>query len=236
MIKIFEDKSELAIAFCEELMKLSKTKEKFCIALSGGSTPKIIFQTLARDYKLKINWNKIYLFWGDERCVPTDDNESNYGMTKKYLLDFIDIPEKNVYRIRGENDPESETKRYSEEIKSIVSPKNSLPSFDLVMLGLGKDGHTASIFPNQSRLLNSERICEVAIHPSTSQKRITLTGKVINNADSLIFLVTGKNKASILKKLLTEKNRTLPAEFIQPHNGSLKFYIDEAAAQLLNIV
>jgi len=236
MIKIFEDKSELAIAFCEELMKLSKTKEKFCIALSGGSTPKIIFQTLARDYKLKINWNNIHLFWGDERCVPPDDNESNYGMTKKYLLDFIDILEKNVHRIMGENDPETEAKRYADEVKKNVKLKNGLPCFDLVMLGLGEDGHTASIFPNQMYLLNSEKICEVAIHPSTAQRRITITGKVINNADSLIFLVTGKKKASILKKLLTEKYRTLPAEFIQPHNGSLKFCIDEAAAQLLSIV
>lgn len=233
MIKIFENISELAKAFCDELMKMSKSKENFCIALSGGTTPKIIFQALAEDYNSKINWNKIHLFWGDERCVLPEDDQSNYGMTKKYLLDFIDIPEKNVHRIFGENDPGSEAERYSEEIKKKVIIKNGLPNFDLVMLGLGEDGHTASIFPNQSHLLNSEKIYEVAIHPSSGQKRITITGKVINNSKRVIFLVAGKSKAKILQNVIEKREKKFPAEYIEPINGSLEFFIDFAAAELL---
>jgi 6-phosphogluconolactonase len=234
VIKFFKNTKELASAFCNELLKLSQTKEKFTIALSGGSTPKLIFQLLADDYKTKINWNKIHLFWGDERCVSPDNEDSNFGMTKKNLLDFLNIPEENVYRIKGEADPELEAKRYSEEIKKYVDSKNGLPSFDLFMLGLGEDGHTASIFPDQIYILESKNICEVAVHPLTGQKRITLTDKVINNSSEVIFLVTGENKALMLKKILIEKNKIYPAEFIAPKDGILVFYVDSDAAKLLN--
>jgi len=233
VLNVFRNKEELAVAFCDEILKLSGQQEKFNVSLSGGSTPKIIFQTLAKNYKDKINWNKINLFWGDERCVPPDDDESNFGMTKNYLLDFINIPEKNIHRIKGEDDPETEAKRFANEVKKYVKLKNGLPFFDLVMLGLGEDGHIASIFPDQINLLQSEKICEVATHPLTGQKRITLTGRVINNAQVITFLVTGEKKKEILKKVLIDKNKTLPAEFIQPVSGKLKFYIDEAVAGLL---
>jgi len=234
MIDVFKDKTKLANAFCEELVRLSERKDKFFLALSGGSTPKIIFQILANDYKSKINWNNIHLFWGDERCVPPDDEESNFGMTKKYLLDFIAIPEKNIHRIKGENNPEVEADRYSKEITKYVTLRRGLPSFDIVMLGIGEDGHTASIFPNQIQLLNSEKFCDVAVHPSSGQKRVTLTGRVINNAEEVIFLVTGKNKAQIIKKILVKKSRKFPAEFIEPVEGNLKYYIDSEAAELLS--
>lgn len=232
-MNIFKNKEELTVAFCNEMLKLSHQKENFSIALSGGNTPKCIFQKIAADYNNKFDWSRIHLFWGDERCVSPDSSESNYAMTKKYLLDQINIPEKNVHRINGENDPETEAKRYEVEIKSNVKLKNGLPCFDLVMLGLGEDGHTASIFPNQMNLIDSEKICEVAVHPSSGQKRITLTGRVINIASVITFLVTGESKKEILKKVLVDKNKTLPAEFIQPVSGELKFYVDEAAARFL---
>ena len=233
MIDVFKDKTKLASAFCEELVRLSKGKDKFFLALSGGSTPKIIFQILAKDYASKINWNKIHLFWGDERCVPPDDQESNFGMTKKYLLKLITIPDENIHRIKGENNPEVEADRYSEEIIKYVPLTKGLPSFDIFMLGIGEDGHTASIFPDQMNLLNSEKFCDVAVHPSSSQKRVTLTGRVINNAKEVIFLVTGKNKSEIIKKILIKKSRQLPAEFIEPVEGNLKYFIDSEAAELL---
>ena len=234
MIKIFKNTAELSFEFCDELMKISSQKGKCFIALSGGSTSKIIFQTLSEHFKDRIQWNKIHLFWSDERCVSPDDSESNYGMTKKYLLDFINIPEENVHRIKGENEPGMEAIRYSEEIKNIVNSKNGLPSFDLVILGIGEDGHTASIFPDQMHLLNSQNICEVAVHPLTGQKRITLTGSTINNSDEVIFLVTGRSKADILKKILEDQNKIYPAAFIKPINGELKYFIDEEASGLLN--
>jgi len=234
MLKIFENKSELASSFCEELLNLFDTKEKYFLALSGGSTPGIIYEILSKDYKQKINWKKIHLFWSDERCVHPEDVESNYGMTKKYLLDFIDIPEENVHRINGENEPGSEAVRYSEEIKSTINSRNGLPKFDLVMLGIGEDGHTASIFPDQMHLLNSDKICEVAVHPSSGQKRITLTGNVINNSEQVSFLVTGNGKAEILKQILLEKNKIYPAELINPVSGKLNYFVDEKASALLD--
>lgn len=234
MIKVFKNKSGLADSFCEELLRLSTAKAKFFFALSGGSTPKIIFEELAANYREKIKWEKLHLFWSDERCVPPNDSESNYGMAKHYLLKYINIPEENIHRIRGENETELEAIRYSEEIKNIVDSKNGLPCFDIVMLGIGEDGHTASIFPDQVHLLDSGKICDVAVHPSTGQKRITMTGKVINNSETVIFLITGKNKSGIMKAILEEKNKLYPAEFINPVSGHLHYYVDEESSSLLD--
>jgi len=234
MIKIFSNKNVLALFFCNELEKLVSRKKEIFLCLSGGSTPEIIYQTLSKNYKTKIDWNKVNLFWGDERCVPPESDQSNYGMTKKYLLNFIDIPTKNIHYINGENDPEREAFRYSDEIKKIVSNKIKYPKFDVVMLGLGEDGHTASIFPDQMEVIDSDKLCEVTLHPSTKQKRITLTGKIFNNAERVIFLVTGKSKATIVKKVLQERKKIFPAEFIQPENGELDFFLDSDAASLLD--
>ena len=234
MVKIFSTKSELALCFCDELLKMVSQKNEFFLCLSGGSTPEIIFQTLSKEYKDKIDWAKVHLFWGDERCVPPDNSESNFGMTKKYLLNFIDIPEKNVHRIYGENNPETEMIRYSEKIKKIVPSKNGFPDFDLIILGLGEDGHTASIFPDQMQVLDSYKICKVTIHPQTGQKRITLTGKAINNSEQIVFLITGIGKEEIVKKVIEERKKIFPAEFINPVSGKMQYFIDSNAASLLN--
>ncbi|MDP3583273.1 MAG: 6-phosphogluconolactonase, partial [Ignavibacteria bacterium] len=140
-------------------------EDYFTVALSGGSTPKAIFKYLATNYKDKIVWNKIKFFWGDERCVPADHPDSNYLMTKENLFDEIEIPAENIFMIDGENIPADEAVRYSSIIKENVVLKDSFPKFNLILLGLGEDGHTASIFPNQIELLNSKNICEVAQHP-----------------------------------------------------------------------
>lgn len=234
MLRVFKNKEELSSEFCNELQWISVNKRKIFIALSGGNTPKIIYDKLAKNYKDSIDWSRVHLFWSDERCVPPDDAESNYGMTKKYLLDHIEIPEENVHRIKGENEPEAEAKRYSDEIVNKVTIANGLPKFDLVMLGLGEDGHTASIFLDQMHLLKSKNICDVAIHPSSKQKRITITGKVINNSGRVIFLVTGKNKADIIKKVIDEKKQIYPAEFINPVSGELLYFLDAEASLQLN--
>ncbi|HEY7751636.1 MAG TPA: 6-phosphogluconolactonase [Ignavibacteriaceae bacterium] len=234
MIKVFKDNLELAHSFCEELFELTGEKEKLFFVLSGGSTPKIIFQILANDYKGKIDWKKVHLFWGDERCVSPEDKESNYGMTKKILIDSIAIPDENIHRIKGENDPVEESRRYSEEVKKYVPFNNKFPLFDLVTLGIGEDGHVASIFPGQMNLINSEKICEVAVHPSSGQKRITLTGNVINNSRQIIFLITGKNKSTIVKELFEGKDKSkYPAGNIKPVHGKVEYYLDRDAAKLL---
>jgi 6-phosphogluconolactonase len=238
VIKIFANQLLLAEELAEELklkMKDANDKKPFTLVLSGGSTPEKLFSVLAEKYLSVINWKYVHLFWGDERCVPPGHPESNYGNAFNILLKKIDIPEKNIHRIKGEEIPEIEAKRYSEEILKNTKLKNGLPSFDFVLLGIGDDGHTASIFPNQMGLMNSDKICELAYHPLTQQKRITLTGKIINNTESVAFLVTGKIKANIVSQIINnpENAKNYPAARISPLIGNLEWFLDQEAALLL---
>lgn len=237
-IKVYATPRETAKAFADILVDYCSNRpseEVITIALSGGSTPKLLFELLAREYAGKLPWERIHLFWGDERCVPPDHTESNYLMTKQALLDKVAIPEQNIHRILGENRPKEEAIRYSNEIKQHVQEFNGLPSFDINLLGLGTDGHTASIFPNQMGLLTSGNICEVAEYPETGQKRITLTGKVLNNAKNTFFLVTGESKKEKVSDILEEAPhaKEYPANYIA--GDRVNYILDEAAAQLLKV-
>ncbi len=239
-VKVFKSIENLSEEFCLELFNEINSEQNFTgkinIALSGGNTPKAVFRHLAAFYKEKLNWKKINLFWGDERCVPPEDPDSNYGMTKKYLLDHINIPSENIKRIMGENNPEEEAKRYSHVIKSGLPHVNNLPKFDIMILGLGDDGHTASIFPDQMDLLKSDKICDVAYHPVSKQKRITITGKIINNSQKIYFLVIGKNKSSVVNKILNKNDDYLkfPGSHIKPFDGELTWFLDMEAASEIN--
>jgi 6-phosphogluconolactonase len=205
---------------------------RFDIALSGGSTPKLLFERLAEKLGDKPDWNRIHLWWGDERCVPMVSSESNFRMTEEALISKVPIPKENIHRIRGEANPETEALRYGEEIKNSLNILHNWPVFDLILLGLGEDGHIASIFPDQIALLKSDEICDVAIHPDTGQKRITLTGNVINNANEIFFLVTGKSKAVRVAEIMNNEPsaKKLPAYYIIPSHGKLTWFIDEDAA------
>lgn len=207
----------------------------FNITLSGGSTPKAVFDYLAVNYKSKIDWQKVKLFWGDERCVPPDHFDSNYRMTFESLISRVEIPPQNIFRIHGENNPADETKNYARVIAENIPMNSNLPQFDLIILGLGEDGHTASIFPDRLELLDSNDICAAVEHPSTKQKRITLTGKVINNSVKVVFLVTGKNKSKIVGTILNKHNgyELLPASFINPSDGELIWLLDLEAGENL---
>jgi 6-phosphogluconolactonase len=229
---IYKDGKELAAHFAEFFLKESNKKDVFHVALSGGSTPKILFELVALEYKDKFEWQNIHLWWGDERCVPPTDNESNFKMTKDLLIDKVNIPAGNIHRVLGENDPQNEASRYTKEIQQSVPTKNGLPYFDLIILGMGSDGHTASIFPHEIELLHSEKVCEVATHPESGQKRITLTGATINNAAEIAFLVTGSNKKEKIQEIFNKESNYLqyPAAHIQPKEGNLSWYLDEAAA------
>jgi len=239
MIRIFETPLMLAESFAAEFKNIceeciSKTGN-INIAISGGSTPKQLFETLAKEYKDKIEWDKVNIYWADERCVPPDNDESNFGMTSNILFSKILIPESNIHRIYGENDPAAEVVRYTDEIKNNIKQRNGIPKFDLILLGMGDDGHTASIFPDQMDILNSDNVCAVAVHPESRQKRITLTGTVISNADKIYFLVTGKSKAEVMKKILDKNHDYLkyPAAHIQTNNNYPFWYLDKEAASLL---
>jgi 6-phosphogluconolactonase len=202
------------------------------IALSGGNTPKLLFQIFSDKYSTQIQWQRIHIYWCDERCVPPDHADSNYGMTKQYLLNHNTIPEQNIHRIEGESDPIAETIRYAKEVNTFVKTIRGLPAFDWILLGMGEDGHTASIFPDQMELLTTEKLTAVAVHPQSGQKRITLTGRIINNADWITFLVTGNNKAELVSKILKQDSLSLnfPAAKVEPNHGRLEWYLDSEAA------
>jgi 6-phosphogluconolactonase len=238
-IKISESQYELAAGLAGEISELINRaafrKTPLTIALSGGGTPRLLFELLGERYSERTDWNYVHFFWGDERCVAPDDPESNYGMTKSVFLDKINIPASNIHRIRGESVPDREAVRYSGEIRRFTRPVNNLPEFDVILLGLGEDGHTASIFPKNRELLFSDRICEVAVHPLTGQKRVTITGPVINNAGSIYFLVTGAAKAEVVADVIEKPGEvSYPAASVAPVHGIIKWYLDLDAASMLN--
>jgi len=240
-IKIFENVDDLSNALAIEFQQSAKAAAQsdcaFHVALSGGTTPALFFKYLAEPtYQNKVPWEHVHFFWGDERCVPPDHPESNYGMTRRNLLNQIPLPQPNIHRIRAEENPFEEVNRYSEEIENTV-PKNKTnwPQFDWIFLGLGNDGHTASIFPGSDVLTEGSNICALATHPISGQQRITLTLPVINNAKRISFLVSGESKAPIVAGILQDKegSKLLPAAHVQPEDGILEWYMDRPAAALI---
>jgi len=205
------------------------------IALSGGNTPKLLFAVLADKYSGSVDWSKVNIFWVDERCVPPDDPQSNYGMTLESLLAKIDIPSSCIHRIQGENDPETEILRYADEIKKVVTLKNGFPSFDIVLLGIGDDGHTASIFPGTEGLFQSEMICAATVHPASGQRRVTLTGRVINNGAIVVVFATGKGKSGIISEVLDSGNPSgiYPISHVSPYDGKIFWYLDRGAGSMV---
>lgn len=232
-LKIYSTKLDVARHFSEYLKILIESSPSVHIALSGGSTPKVVFDELATNYSNAIDWSNVYFYWGDERCVAPTHGDSNYGMAVDHLLSKIDIPKRNIHRIHGENNPAEEAIRYGRILEKELPNANDTPQFDLVILGLGDDGHTASIFPHEIALWDSEENCEVATHPDSGQQRITFTGKVINNAKEVAFLVTGGNKAQKVKEIINQDGgfKSYPAALVSPLSEKLIWFLDKEAAK-----
>ena len=207
---------------------------RFAVALSGGNTPRQLYERLAKlDLASRVNWEAVHLFWGDERCVPPDHADSNYRMAMESLR--VPIPEKNIHRIQGELPPEEAAARYENQLRDFFG---DAPRFDLILLGLGDDGHTASLFPASPALNESTRWAVAVQHttpPPPGVPRVTLTLPVINNAQDIIFLVAGTGKARRVAEALgkTSRPNELPAQAIRPVHGNLAWLIDKAAAALL---
>jgi 6-phosphogluconolactonase len=237
-IKIFANSVEVASRLAEEIVRRIKasasSENPFSIALSGGTTPEKLYSFLGDEYSGDVPWEFVNLFWSDERCVLPGHPESNYGMAKRLLIDRSGIPASNVFRMRGEDDPETEAARYAGELSARLRSRDGVPVFDLVILGIGDDGHTASIFPGQHELMPGERVCAASVNPS-GQSRITLTGRVINNAEAVVFLVTGNRKARIVWSIINNlpESASYPASRIKPVFGSLDWYLDTEAGELL---
>ncbi len=235
-IKIFSDPIELSENLTETFIKYIDKRSSVNIALAGGSTPKIFYSTLSQPkYQHKIDWSKIYLYWGDERCVPPVHKESNYRMVKEALLDHINIPAENIHRIKGEVDSYREKNYYSRLLLTNLPQKNGMPVFDWIFLGLGDDGHTASLFPDSGNLKVDDQLCVVAEHPETGQQRISFTIPLLANADRISFLVTNKKKAQIIEKILRcrKVSRQYPASLLFDKRPDAEWWLDQDAATYL---
>jgi len=231
-LHIFENPEKLATQFAGQLMSWAENHsgDRFHLAISGGSTPNLLFSVLAEKYTNSPLWQKIHFWWVDERMVPPDHSESNYRVANNLLFSKVTILKENIHRIKGENNPDEEAHSYSIQIEDNLLQKNEWPAFDLILLGMGDDGHIASIFPDQMNLLESDQICAVTTHPVSGRKRVTLTGKVINNAAKICFLVTGSGKAERLTEISNYPDlaRLLPAS----HILNAEWFIDESAKQI----
>jgi 6-phosphogluconolactonase len=207
------------------------------LAISGGSTPQATFKLLAAEpFVSRIPWDKLQLFWVDERCVGPDSPESNYGVARDLLLSKVPIPAENVFRMEGELDPEVAASRYESTLRNVMKLEGAeTPAFDMVTLGMGPDGHTASLFPNTEGLNELGRLVIANHVPQKDVWRVSLTWPVINHASEVVFEVEGPGKTDVLAEVLTgprDPDR-LPSQLIRPANGKLLFLLDEAAAAKL---
>jgi len=235
--RVFSTTIDVAQRLSAQILEwLNEDKSRnFYVALSGGSTPAMLFQVWTEFYRTRFDWNRIFFYWVDERCVDPRHPDSNFGMAKKILFDHINIPARNIQRIFGEIDTDFEVKRYSGRLFESVPIKNGKPYFDLVLLGLGEDGHTASIFPDNLQLIDSPDLCAVARHPQTGNERITITGPVIANAGHVVFFVTGDSKADIVHRIVDDLpgSSHLPASIIKERCSDCYFYLDQTSARAI---
>jgi 6-phosphogluconolactonase len=246
-IEVLPDAATLARAAAERFVSSAARaiadRERFVVALSGGSTPRHMYEVLAQEpFASRVNWSRVQVVWGDERCVPPTDPESNSRMAREALLDHVPLPAENVHRIHGEDDPARAAAAYETTLRELLDTPSGPPSpepghdVDLVLLGVGENGHTASIFPGSAAA--DERVRWVAAEyvPAVAMWRLTLTAPVLNAAGEVLFLVSGGTKASVLKRILEgpRQPRDLPAQLIAPTRGRTQWMMDRAAAAELS--
>ena len=230
-INIYKTKEELSDNLSDYIINNHMNSS---IAISGGSSPKILFKTLSEKLKIKTNIDTKF-FWVDERCVSPDSEESNYKMTKENLFRYNIFKPENIFRIKGENDPEKELVEYNRILKKNLKLENNIPKFDLIILGLGEDGHTASLFPHEFLKFRNKEECLIATHPNSGQKRISLSEKIINNANEVIFYVPGSGKKYVVDEIINKRGNfnSYPASYIKPVSGKLSWYLDFDASEML---
>jgi 6-phosphogluconolactonase len=241
--QVWATAEEMALAsarlFAAKVEQAVATRGVARVAISGGSTPKNTFKLLADPagpFVATVPWDKLQLFWVDERCVGPDDPESNYGVARELLLSKVPILEKNVFRMEGELDPEEAASRYESTLRNVMKLEGAeSPAFDLVTLGMGPDGHTASLFPHTAGLDEMSRLVIANHVPEKDVWRISLTWPVINQAAEVVFEVEGAGKTEVLAEVLVGPRdpERLPSQLIRPSNGKLLFLLDEAAAAKL---
>ncbi|MBI3399306.1 MAG: 6-phosphogluconolactonase [Deltaproteobacteria bacterium] len=222
---------EASKIFVNLAKKYIASSGRFVNAISGGSTPKRFYELLASDNcSGNVDWSRVHFFWADERCVPKESEESNFKLAFVHLLSKIEIPAENIHRINGEDVSEKGAKDYEDEIRRFFGALD-VPVFDLIILGVGEDGHTASLFPDSTKSLDEKTRLAVPVY-TEKMNRITLTLPVLNNARHILFLVSGQSKARVINDILADKGKrgNYPAGLINPVHGDLLWLIDEAAA------
>ena len=235
---IGRDLDELSRRAAEEFVRLAGQSVghsgQFTVALSGGSTPKSLYHLLTGPaYSERVPWHKVHFFWGDERCVPPDHPESNYGMAKAALLSKVLIPEENVHRMAGEKEPQIAAAEYEKTLIEFFNLKpGEWPRFDLMLMGIGEDGHTASLFPESEALENREKLVVATYVEKLKAYRLTLTLPVINHAANSWFLVAGASKATVVSRILKADpaSSPFPAARVAPVDGRLIWFITQDAA------
>ena len=229
---------EAASAFVQVAKDAVKTNGRFAVALSGGSTPKALYSLLASDAALKsqMPWAQSHFFWGDERHVPPDNADSNYRMTNEAMLSKVPVPPANVHRVKAElADAQQAAEEYEKTLRAFFGGSaGQFPRFDLVLLGMGPDGHTASLFPGTEALREKSRLFVANWVPKFESYRLTLTLPVLNNAACVVFLVGGTEKAETLRAVLEEQPGAYPSQMVQPANGKLVWMVSKDAASLLS--
>jgi 6-phosphogluconolactonase len=252
---MIENESRGAIVVCRGLRELSnevagrfvrlakeavQAGERFTVALSGGATPRTLYRLLAgAPWRGQVPWDKVHFFWGDERCVPPDHPASNYRLAHESLLSKVPLPAENVHRLPGEEaDPQVGAARYADELRRFFDlTAGTWPRFDLVLLGMGGDGHTASLFPGTAAIGNRTDLVVAHYVEKLQTHRLTLTPPVLNNAANIFFLVSGPDKAKTLQEVLEGEFRPsqLPAQSVRPTDGKLLWFVDRAAASHLSL-
>lgn len=244
-IRIHRDSQAMADAAAAFVLEVGKEairiKGRFFIALSGGTTPATLYRALtAPSVTDRFDWSRTTFFFSDERCVPPDDPRSNYALAKKALFTPLNIAPSQVYRMAGESKgPQAAATEYEQQIRLATNTLSTAPpSLDLILLGLGEDGHTASLFPGASVLQDHQRVIAATQSPKDPPNRLTMTLAAINRASVILFLATGIGKAGVVRAVLdpkTEADRRLPASLVRPEDGRLIWFLDRAAAAELPI-
>lgn len=238
VVHVLAGPEQVARAAADEFLRRAlavDTGRPFSVALSGGSTPRRLFRLLADEpYLSRMPWQHLHLYWGDERPVGPDHADSNYGAVRATLLKTAPIPAGNVHPIPGELEPSRAAERYEAELRRLFDlAAGEAPRFDLTLLGMGADGHTASLFPGNEALEQDERLVVAPWVEKLGSYRISLTCNTLNNSAFIIFLVTGGEKAETLRQVLEGPAGRYPAQLIRPSEGEVYWYVDRAAGRLL---
>lgn len=238
-LNIYDSKEKLSEEMtswmCDLINSTLQDQEFFTLALSGGETPQMLYKKLAsEEYKEKINWKRVHIFWGDERVIPFDDDRNNAKMAFKNLISQITIPPAQVHKMRVDIEPLFAAKDYENVLQTYFG--NTEKSFDLILLGVGDDGHTLSLFPGSLVVEEQQHWVNAVYNEKQKMYRITLMPSIVNKASHIAFMVTGENKSEILYRIIEgqyEPN-VLPAQLIKPENGELRWFLDKVAAEKLN--